>query len=101
MAASVFAAAVFSAGVFTAGVTALFAVVVMVVVAAEILTEFERVVQKRLSHLTDIAFGAAHHEDKGKSEGVDGAAADAAANEDINLFLCQQCGKSTVSGVAC
>ena len=100
MAASVFAAAVLTAGVFTAGVTALFAVVVMVVAAAEILTEFERVVQKRLCHLTDIAFSSADHEDKSKSESVDGTAADAAANEDINLFLCQQSCEGTVSGAA-
>jgi hypothetical protein len=91
------AAAAVSAGVFPA----VMALTVVVVIAAEILPEFQGVVQKRLGDLTDVAFGAADHQNKGDFKGVDGSAADTAANKHIHLFLSQKRRKGAVSGIPC
>ena len=88
-----------AAGVFAAIVA--FTVVMVVVIATEIFTEFQGVVQKRLGHFTDIAFSTADDQNKGEFKGIDGSAADAAANKDVHLFLSQKRRKSAMTGSLC
>jgi hypothetical protein len=78
-----------SAGVFT-----------VVMVAVEIGSDLKRTVDKGFSNFTDISRSSADNFDPGIAERIDRAAADTAANEDIDLFKCEQCGKCAVSGIA-
>ena len=84
-----------AAAVVAAGVS----FIVMMAAAAEIFPELQGVVEKGFGNFADIALSAAHHKDEGRFEGIDGAAADAAANENIHLLFSQQCSQCPVAGV--
>ena len=88
-------AALAAAAVSVAGVT--FAVVM---IAMEILTHFQCPVQQRFHHFPHVPFCTAHHMDPEAGQRVDRTAADPAADEKIDLFLCQQSCQRTVSGIA-
>ena len=94
------AATVFAAGVSFAVAAAVVPFTVVMMAAAEIFTHLQSIVDKGFCNFAHIAFGAAHHQDECLFESVDGTAADTAADKSVNLFLSQQSGKGSVSGVA-
>ena len=81
-------------------VAASVALFMMMVAAAEIFPQFQGIVEKGFGNFAHIAFGTAHHQNECLFKSIDGTAANAAANKDVNLFLSQQSGKGTMSGVS-
>ena len=82
-------ALVAAAAMVAASVT--FAVLV-VVIAEEIQPHFEFAGKIIFCRSAGIAGGPAHNFDIGCFQGIDGSAADAAANKHIDFFVCQQSG---------
>jgi len=82
--------------VVTAGVT--FAVVM--VIAVEVFPELQGAVEVGDNDIADAAFGAAFDLDTGIGQGVDCAAADTAADEELYFFSGEQGRQSAVSGIS-
>jgi hypothetical protein len=73
---------------------------VMVVIAVEIGTDLQRSGGKGFGNFPDIACCAADDFDSGITEGIDGSAADTAADQKINFFSGEQSCQCAVTGIA-
>ena len=71
-----------------------------VVVAEEVQPHFEFAGKIIFCRSAGIAGGSAHNFDIGLFQGIDGTAADAAANKHIYILCCQQRSQCAMTGVA-
>ena len=90
------AAAVVTFAVIVAAAVMTFAVIVMMI-AMEVFADFQIAGKESLHHFAHIAFRTADDFNTVLCEGIDGSAADPAANEQIDLFQRQNIGKCTVT----
>ena len=91
------AAAVVTFAVIVAAAVMTFAVIVMMI-AMEVFADFQIAGKESLHHFAHIAFRTADDFNTVLCEGIDGSAADPAANEQFDLFIGKKRCKRTVSG---
>ena len=73
---------------------------IVVVIAEKVQPDFERACQIFFCSFADIAGSAADDFDIGGFQSIDRTAADTSADNNINIFRCQQRSQRAVSGIA-